>query len=93
MCLTHGWRVRSAAQSDVAEAIALLLAAARFGVAGAPAALRRMLPLVFSREQAVRDAVVDALDELHLAGQQPQQATLSLISLTFGATLGAAPAK
>ena len=29
-----GWRVRSAAQSDVAEAIALLLAAARFGVAG-----------------------------------------------------------
>ncbi|KAK9839654.1 hypothetical protein WJX81_003584 [Elliptochloris bilobata] len=78
----------SAAQSDVAEAITLLLAAARFGIEGAPAALRRMLPLVFSREQAVRDAVVDALDELHLAGKQPQEAMLSLISLTYGATLG-----
>lgn len=43
---------RSAAQSDVSEAITLLLAAARFEVAGAPAALRRMLPLVFSREQS-----------------------------------------
>lgn len=32
--------------------------------------------------------MVDALDELHLAGKQPQQAALSLISLTYGATLG-----
>jgi hypothetical protein len=46
----------SAVQSDVSEAITLLLAAARFGVAGAPAALRRMLPLVFSREQSARPA-------------------------------------
>ena len=37
--------------------------------------------------------MVDALDELHLAGKHPQQAALSLISLTSGATLGAAPAR
>ena len=47
----NGCWVRSATQSDVAEAITLLLAAARFGIAGAPEALQRMLPLVFSREQ------------------------------------------
>lgn len=34
---------------------------------------------------------MDALDELHLAGKQPQEAALSLISLTYGATLGARP--
>lgn len=37
----------------------------------------------------VRDAVVDALDELHLAGRPPQEAALSLIGLTYGASLGA----
>ena len=41
----------SATLSDVHDAIALLISYAKFGVAGAPAALRKMLPLVFSREQ------------------------------------------
>lgn len=41
-----------------------------------------------STRAAVKDAVVDALDELHLAGRQPQDAALSLISLTYDASLG-----
>ena len=43
----------SATTSDVHDAIGLLISYAKFGVAGAPAALRKMLPLVFSREQGV----------------------------------------
>lgn len=59
-CRLHYTEVRllcfvacSGMQSDVSEAITLLLATARFGIAGAPEALLRMLPLVFSREQGV----------------------------------------
>ena len=41
----------SATLSDVTEAIALLTICRKFRITGADAALRRMLPLVFSREQ------------------------------------------
>ncbi len=74
----------SAVQSDVSEAITLLLAAARFGVAGAPAALRRMLPLVFSREQSARPAIACQVSDrspVHAGvhGEQP-----SLYSAALG---------
>ena len=41
----------SATLSDVQDAIGAHISLAKFGIAGADAGLRRMLPLVFSREQ------------------------------------------
>jgi hypothetical protein len=41
----------SATLSDVQDAIGAHIGLAKFGVAGAATGLRRMLPLVFSREQ------------------------------------------
>ena len=44
----------SATLTDVQDAIGTLIAYAKFGIVGAPEGLRRMLPLVFSREQGAR---------------------------------------
>lgn len=41
----------SSTVSDVHDAIGLLISYSKFGVDGAPAALRKMLPLVFSLDQ------------------------------------------
>lgn len=41
----------SSTVSDVHDAIGLLISYSKFGIDGAPAALRKMLPLVFSLDQ------------------------------------------
>lgn len=41
----------SSTVSDVQESIAMLLTCKQFEIAGAQEAIRRMLPLVFSRDQ------------------------------------------
>ena len=78
----------SATLSDVTEALATLVCAARFEVGGAEPALRRALLLVFSREAGVPDAAVRAVAELRLAGRSPEAAAASLVELASGATLG-----
>ena len=54
--------------SDAIEATGLLVRLRQFGVDGADEGVRRMLALVFSRDTAVRDAAVEAVDVLFLAG-------------------------
>jgi condensin complex subunit 1 len=44
--------------TDVTEAIGLVVLANQFNIDGAAAAVQRMLALIFSRDTAVRDAVV-----------------------------------
>jgi hypothetical protein len=46
----------SSTVSDVQESIAMLLTCKQFDVAGAPGAIRKMLPLVFARDQGERGA-------------------------------------
>ena len=82
----------SATLSDVTEALSLLACAVRFGVDGADAALRRALPLVFSREPGVPDAVTATLADLRLAGRSPGDAAAALVDLGVRASLADAAA-
>ena len=83
----------SSTVSDVQESIALLLTCKQFEVAGAPDAIRKMLPLVFARDQAVKDRIIEALDQLYITGWAGHtftsaQAARNLVDLASGATLG-----
>ena len=83
----------SSTVSDVQDSIALLLTCKQFEIVGAPEAIRKMLTLIFSREQNVKDKVIEALDQLYLSGWAgnsftSQQAAQNLVDLACGATLG-----
>ncbi|CAL8472231.1 g11773 [Coccomyxa elongata] len=78
----------SSTVSDVHDAIGLLISYSKFGIDGAPAALRKMLPLVFSLDQAIKDAVINAVEELYISNRPPQEAAQCLIDLTHGSNLG-----
>ncbi len=47
----------SSTVSDVHDTIGLLISYSKFGIDGAPAALRKMLPLVFSLDQGERSHI------------------------------------
>ncbi len=83
----------SSTVSDVQDSIALLLTCKQFEIVGAPEAIRKMLTLIFSREQNIKDKVIEALDQLYLSGWAgnsftSQQAAQNLVDLACGATLG-----
>ncbi|XP_071805504.1 condensin complex subunit 1-like [Asterias amurensis] len=80
--------------SDVLEAIEFFVRAHEFGVMSALEGIRRMMVLVWSKEQGVKDAVVAAYKRLYLNPQGGTQRSRSLtivkslMNLTFGARLG-----
>ena len=78
----------SATLSDVTEALSLLVCARKFELDGAEAALRRVLPLAFSREQGIPGAVVSAVEDLRLAGRGADAGAAGLVDLAVGASLG-----
>lgn len=83
----------SSTVSDVQDSIALLLTCKQFEIVGAPEAIRKMLALIFSREQNIKDKVIEALDQLYLSGwaghtYTSAQAAKNLVELACGATLG-----
>jgi condensin complex subunit 1 len=81
----------SSMPTDVTEAISLVVLANQFNIDGAAAAVQRMLALIFSRDTAVRDAVVDAAVTLYLhkaEADRPRVAAKRLIAAASGASLG-----
>lgn len=83
----------SSTVSDVQDSIALLLTCKQFEIAGAPEAIRKMLTLIFARDQNVKEKVIEALDQLYLSGwagnsYTSAQAAQNLVNLACGATLG-----
>ncbi|KAL4446838.1 hypothetical protein ABPG77_008082 [Micractinium sp. CCAP 211/92] len=83
----------SSTVSDVQESIAMLLTCKQFEVDGAPDTIRKMLPLIFAKDQAIKDRIVEALDQLYINGWagnvfSSAQAARNLIDLATGATLG-----
>lgn len=83
----------SSTVSDVQDSIALLLTCKQFEIVGAPDAIRKMLTLVFARDQNVKEKVIEALDQLYLSGwagnnYTSAQAAQNLVNLACGATLG-----
>ena len=79
----------SATPSDAIEATGLLVRLKQFGVDGADEGVRRMLGLVFSRDQSVRDAAVEAVDVLFLGGaESPMAAAKGLAHTASASALG-----
>ncbi|XP_018408739.1 PREDICTED: condensin complex subunit 1 isoform X1 [Nanorana parkeri] len=63
-----------AASSVVQEVIEFFVTVSQFGVPQAVIGVRRMLPLVWSKEPGVRDAVVSAYRQLYLSsGSEPER--------------------
>ena len=79
----------SSTPSDAIEATGLLVRLRQFGVDGADEGVRRMLGLVFSRDAAVRDAAVEAVDVLFLSGaDSPVAAAAALAEVAAASALG-----
>lgn len=55
----------SRTSSDVLEAVAFFVSAHRFGVEDASLGIRKMLPLVWSGEASVRDAVLGSYRDIY----------------------------
>ena len=79
----------SSTASDVTEAIGLLVRMRQFNVDGATDGVRRLLGLIFAREQTIKDAVVEAVDVLYLSNAEtPMIAAAGLSELAATAALG-----
>ncbi|ROT63466.1 hypothetical protein C7M84_018678 [Penaeus vannamei] len=80
--------------SDVLEAVQFFVTAFEFGLLNAMTGVRRMLALVWSKEQAVKDAVIGAYQRLYINIDAPNERTRAqhivrnLSALITGATLG-----
>mmetsp|Transcript_17259 Transcript_17259/g.41204 ORF Transcript_17259/g.41204 Transcript_17259/m.41204 type:complete len:1126 (-) Transcript_17259:192-3569(-) len=74
--------------TDINEAINFITDVYEFKVDGSAAALRSVLPLVFSREESVRKSVVDATALIFLSGREAQESAETMLSLVQGATVG-----
>nr|XP_045604996.1 condensin complex subunit 1-like [Procambarus clarkii] len=80
--------------SDVLEAVSFFVTAFEFGLLNAMTGVRRMLALVWSKEQGIKTAVVEAYQRLYINIDSPNDRTraLHIISnlsaLITGATLG-----
>ena len=74
--------------SDVLEAINFFVSAFEFGVLNAMMGVRKMLTLIFSREQDIKKAVVGAYKRLYIDQTSPKQIVKNLIALIEGASVG-----
>ncbi|XP_055958438.1 condensin complex subunit 1 isoform X2 [Patella vulgata] len=81
--------------SDVFEAIEFFVTGFEFGVAATMMGIRRMLVLIWSSEQTIKDAVVGAYKRLYLnpqAGGNQRTVALAIVknltALLYGASLG-----
>eukprot|EP00250_Pteridium_aquilinum_P008672 c18119_g1_i1 orf=229-4548(+) len=73
--------------SDVEYTIQLLMCARQFNVDGAETCLRKMLPLIFSQEKAIHDAVEGAFFTIYVKKNSFETA-MNLINLTMEASIG-----
>jgi len=82
----------STTATDCVEAARVLVKLKQFGVDNSTAAARSVLKLVFSQEPQVKQAAIDACDELYLAsdgqGQGPRFAAVKLANLAGTSNLG-----
>ena len=77
------------ATGDATEASPLVVLFSHFQIDGSVECVRRMLALVFSRDEQIRDTVVSCADELFLSSaDDPHEAASSLVALVQGAPLG-----
>ncbi|KAG0630533.1 hypothetical protein M758_1G185600, partial [Ceratodon purpureus] len=77
----------SSSSDDVKHAITLLILARQFEIDGAEESLRKMLPLVFSQEKSIYEAVEAAFTSLYMK-RSPSETALNLLMLTLDASIG-----
>lgn len=87
--------MRSKVHSDVLESIEFLCVAKQFGIEGATEAISKALPLVWSQDERLRNAVVSAYVRLYLTNDNcskqqdhAKQVVKSLLQIMSTATLG-----
>ncbi|XP_060069329.1 condensin complex subunit 1-like [Ylistrum balloti] len=80
--------------SDVLGAVDFFVTGFKFGLSSAMQGVRRMLPLIWSKESGVKEAVVDAYKKMYLSpeGNNERANALAIVknlsALTFGVTIG-----
>lgn len=77
----------SSSSTDVENAILLLMRCRQFQVEGSGAALRKMLPLVFSQDRSIYEAVESAFIAIY-TGRIPTETAISLINLNNDCSIG-----
>lgn len=77
----------SSSSDDVKHTITLLILARQFEINGAEESLRKMLPLVFSQEKSIYEAVEGAFTCLYMK-RSPSETALNLLMLTLDASIG-----
>ena len=74
--------------SDVKEAILFIESANRYAVGNACDGVRKMLSLIWSKEESIKEAVLDSYCRLFLTAKRPEAVANSLVQLTQGCNLG-----
>ncbi|QDZ24827.1 subunit 1 of condensin complex [Chloropicon primus] len=77
----------SSSITDATEAISFIVLLCQFQIQGADGAARKILPLIFSHEQTVKDAVIDGFAQLYVRERMDALATVLsklVISLNVG---------
>ncbi|XP_078446806.1 binding protein isoform X2 [Wolffia australiana] len=77
----------SASVSDVENTILLLMRCKQFQIDGAEACLRKMLPLVFSRDKSIHEAVENAFISIYIR-KSPSETAFNLLKLESDSNLG-----
>ena len=80
--------LRTGTTLDQVEAVSTLILMQQFTVDGSDVAVKEALPLIFSREPSVRDAVMDAATTLYVPQGLDSQAAVLLSKFVATATLG-----
>uniref|UniRef100_A0A0D9X2G2 Condensin-1 complex subunit CAP-D2 n=1 Tax=Leersia perrieri TaxID=77586 RepID=A0A0D9X2G2_9ORYZ len=77
----------SSSASDVENTILLLMRCRQFQIEGSEAALRKMLPLVFSQDKSIYEAVESAFITIYTR-KNPMETAKSLLSLAIDCSIG-----
>ncbi|XP_042451953.1 condensin complex subunit 1-like isoform X1 [Zingiber officinale] len=77
----------SSSITDVENTILLLMRCRQFQIDGSDASLRRMLPLVFSQDKSIYEAVENTFTTIYI-GKNPMETARNLLNLAMDSSIG-----
>ncbi|XP_058210768.1 condensin-1 complex subunit CAP-D2 isoform X2 [Rhododendron vialii] len=78
----------SSSATDVENTILLLMRCKQFQIDGSEACLRKMLPLVFSQDKSIYEAVEDAFITIYVVRKSPTETAKNLLYLAIDSNIG-----
>ncbi|XP_057487227.1 condensin-1 complex subunit CAP-D2 isoform X2 [Actinidia eriantha] len=78
----------SASATDVENTILLLMRCKQFQIDGSEACLRKMLPLVFSQDKSIYEAVENAFINIYVVRNNPVETAKNLLYLAIDSNIG-----